>query len=109
MPPVLGKKIIAIKDDTFTFNRKRVLQICDGIVKRNLHFLWSCDTRVDVLDEEVLFAMRKAGCQRISLDVESASPEILKTINKRITPKKVTGDVSPKCKKIKKFLNRIKL
>lgn len=84
-----GKKVIAIKDDTFTFNRKRVLQICDGIVKRNLHFLWSCDTRVDVLDEEVLFAMRKAGCQRISLGVESASPEILRTINKHITPKKV--------------------
>jgi radical SAM superfamily enzyme YgiQ (UPF0313 family) len=82
-------KLIAVKDDTFTSNRKRVLKICEGILKKNLNFLWSCDTRVDALDEEVLFAMRKAGCQRISLGVESASPEILNSINKRITPEKI--------------------
>ncbi len=82
-------KVIFLKDETFTLNRKRVLQICDGIIKRNINFLWSCDTRVDMLDEEVLFAMRKAGCQRISVGLESASPKILKSINKGITPELV--------------------
>ncbi len=86
-----GRRFITVKDETFTFNRKRVLKICDGIVKRGLNFLWSCDTRADTLNEEVLFAMRKAGCQRISLGVESASPEILKTINKRMGPEKVVA------------------
>ncbi|MFH1350105.1 MAG: radical SAM protein, partial [Pseudomonadota bacterium] len=85
------QKVIFIKDDTFTASRKRVIEICEGIVKRRLNFLWSCDTRVDMLDEEVLFAMRGAGCQRISMGVESASPEILKTINKRITPEKIAA------------------
>jgi tetratricopeptide (TPR) repeat protein len=42
-----------------------------------------------MLDEEVLFAMRKAGCQRISVGLESASPKILKSINKGITPELV--------------------
>ena len=78
-------RILLVKDDTFTANRKRVLEICHGIRKRNLKFLWSCDTRVDVLDDELLREMRLAGCERLSLGVESGSPEILRAINKRIT------------------------
>ncbi|MBF0196057.1 MAG: tetratricopeptide repeat protein, partial [Magnetococcales bacterium] len=67
---------LAIKDDTFTAIRKRTLNICQQIVKRGLNFIWSCDTRVNSLDEEVLYAMRMAGCQQISVGVESGSPEI---------------------------------
>jgi tetratricopeptide (TPR) repeat protein len=78
-------RILLVKDDTFTANRKRVLEICRGIRQRNLKFLWSCDTRVDVLDDELLREMRLAGCERLSLGVESGSPAILKAINKKIT------------------------
>lgn len=78
-------KILLIKDDTFTANKRRVLEICNGIRERGLRFSWSCDTRVDVLDDELLRAMRLAGCERLSLGVESGSPEILRLINKKIT------------------------
>lgn len=80
---------LAIKDDTFTASKSRALAICEGLIERGLPVLWSCDTRVDCLDEELLVAMRKAGCQRISLGVESGSPEILARIKKRITPEQV--------------------
>ena len=66
-------KMIQIKDDTFTTNKKRVLELCRGIRERKLRFLWSCDTRVDVLGEELLYEMRLAGCERLSLGVESGS------------------------------------
>jgi anaerobic magnesium-protoporphyrin IX monomethyl ester cyclase len=81
----LPVKMIQIKDDTFTANRKRAMEISRGIRARKLEFLWSCDTRVDVLSEELLYEMRLAGCQRLSLGVESGSNEILKNINKKIT------------------------
>jgi len=81
----LPVKMIAIKDDTFTTDRKRVLALCRGIRERGLRFLWSCDTRVDMLDVELVRAMRLAGCQRLSLGVETGAPAILKTIDKRIT------------------------
>jgi radical SAM superfamily enzyme YgiQ (UPF0313 family) len=81
----LPVKMIQIKDDTFTANRKRALDICRGIRQRGLNFLWSCDTRVDVLSEELLREMRLAGCQRLSLGVESGSQRILTAINKKIT------------------------
>ncbi len=80
----LPVKMIQIKDDTFTANRKRAQAICDGIRKRGLNFFWSCDTRVDVLSEELLHSMRLAGCQRLSLGVESGSQRILTAINKKI-------------------------
>jgi anaerobic magnesium-protoporphyrin IX monomethyl ester cyclase len=91
-------KIIAIKDDTFTSDKNRVLAICEGIQKRGLHFIWSCDTRCDFLDEEILRAMRLAGCARISLGVESASRQILKNIRKKISVEKLL-DVTESIKK----------
>jgi radical SAM superfamily enzyme YgiQ (UPF0313 family) len=78
-------KMLQIKDDTFTTNKKRVLELCRGIRDRKLKFLWSCDTRVDVLNEELLHEMRLAGCQRLSLGVETGSPRILEKIHKKIT------------------------
>ncbi len=81
--------MIAIKDDTFTANRKRGTELCDEIVRRGYKFIWSCDTRVDMLDESVLRSMRRAGCQKLSLGIETASPAILKNIRKRITPQKI--------------------
>ncbi len=81
----LPVKMIAIKDDTFTTDRKRVLALCRGIRDRGLRFLWSCDTRVDMLDAELLHEMRLAGCQRLSLGVETGAPKILATIDKKLT------------------------
>lgn len=85
----LSVKMLQIKDDTFTANKKRVLELCRGIRQRNLRFLWSCDTRVDVLNEELLREMRLAGCQRLSLGVETGSPTILANINKKITTQEI--------------------
>jgi radical SAM superfamily enzyme YgiQ (UPF0313 family) len=84
-------KMIQIKDDTFTTNRKRVLALCRGIRERNLRFLWSCDTRVDVLGDELLREMRLAGCERLSLGVESGSQAILDAIDKKITPDEIVA------------------
>lgn len=82
-------RIVLIKDDTFTTNRDRVLALCRGIRDRNLRFLWSCDTRVDVLREDLVREMRLAGCERLSLGVESGSQQILKAINKKITVQQI--------------------
>ena len=84
-----GCDFLSIKDDTFTASKKRTLAICQGIIEKKLNFVWSCDTRVDSLDEEVLLALRLAGCQRISLGIESGSPTVLEVINKRLNPEKV--------------------
>ncbi|MCC6217490.1 MAG: B12-binding domain-containing radical SAM protein [Polyangiaceae bacterium] len=78
-------RVLLVKDDTFTANRRRALAICQGIRERGLRFAWSCDTRVDVLTEELVREMRLAGCERLSLGVESGAESILRNIDKRIS------------------------
>ena len=85
----LPVKMLMVKDDTFTADRKRATRICEAIRERGLRFLWSCDTRADVLNEDVLRAMRLAGCERLSLGVESGSQTILKNIRKKMKPEEV--------------------
>lgn len=81
-----GHRYLHVKDDTFTASKQRVLAICEEIVRRRLVFRWACDTRVDSIDPEVLAAMRAAGCVKVNLGIESASPEILRNLKKRIDP-----------------------
>jgi radical SAM superfamily enzyme YgiQ (UPF0313 family) len=90
----LPVKILLIKDDTFTTSRSRVLELCKKIRERELRFLWSCDTRVDVLSEDLVREMRLAGCERMSLGVESGSPKILKAINKKTSVEQITQAAS---------------
>ena len=87
--PQLSVKMIQIKDDTFTTNKKRVLEFCKALRARKLGVLWSCDTRVDLLTDELCKEMRLAGCSRLSLGVESGSQKVLDAIDKKITPDEI--------------------
>lgn len=82
-----GAREIHIVDDSFNINKKRVMDICRGIKERNLKFAWASTAgiRVDTIDEEMLTAMKKAGCYYYALGIESADPNILKLMSKGIT------------------------
>jgi anaerobic magnesium-protoporphyrin IX monomethyl ester cyclase len=83
---------IIIQDDTFTLNKKRVSGILDGFRRLGLKS-WSCDSRIDTIDEEMLKEMAASGCKKISFGVESGSDRILKLINKNITVEQVKKTV----------------
>ena len=85
---------VYIKDETFTLRRSRVEEMCRAMIDARLDLWWSCDTRVDCLDEERLYWMRKAGCFYVSFGVESASPRMLKKINKRTDVEKIREAVA---------------
>ncbi|MBD3203967.1 radical SAM protein [Candidatus Woesearchaeota archaeon] len=72
-------------DDTFTMNRKRIINLCEEIIKRNFNILWGCTTRVDFLDTDLLRMMKKAGCVSIDIGIESGSQKILDSLQKGIT------------------------
>lgn len=84
-----GSKTINFWDDSFTVNRKRILKLCQAIIDSKLDILWTCTTRVDLVDDELLASMKRAGCIRIDLGVESGSDRMLKIIDKGITIEKV--------------------
>lgn len=73
-----------IIDDTFTATPKRVIELCQLIVDNKLELEWTCLSRADTLNEEMIFWMRKAGCKRAYIGVESGSVKVLEAINKKI-------------------------
>ncbi len=81
--------LIRFQDDTFTLNKERAVAIFEGILKNNLNINWICDTRVDKLDRQLIKLMKKAGCARIKVGVESGSDDILKRVKKGITTKQI--------------------
>jgi radical SAM superfamily enzyme YgiQ (UPF0313 family) len=82
---VYGTSQFAFKDDSFTVSRKRVMQLCDRLIAENLNINWDCNTRVNLVDEELLTKMKAAGCNGIKVGIETGSEKILKLMNKNIT------------------------
>lgn len=84
-----GTLYVSLRDDTFTADRARTIELCRLLIERRAHLFWNCQTRVEAVDEEVLSWMKRAGCECVQLGVESGSPRILKELGKRITPEQV--------------------
>lgn len=84
-----GLIYFSIRDDTFTADRGRVLEFCSLLQKQEANILWNCQSRVNAIDEELVIAMKRAGCECIQLGVESGSPRILQQLGKKITPAQI--------------------
>jgi anaerobic magnesium-protoporphyrin IX monomethyl ester cyclase len=69
-------------DDTFTAVPSRVISFCKLLISNNIKLKWSCLVRPDTLDEDMLIWMKKAGCSRLYIGVESGSQSIINLINK---------------------------
>ena len=79
-----GIKEIDFYDDTFTFYKNKIYEICDLLISSNAGLVWSCLTRPDFVDEPMLKQMKKAGCHQVMYGIESGSPEIRLRIKKKI-------------------------
>lgn len=79
-----GVKEIDFYDDTFTFFKNKIIEICDLLIRYKAALTWSCLTRPDLVDEPLLKYMNEAGCHQVMYGIEAGSPEIRKKINKRI-------------------------
>jgi len=80
-----GAEGISFQDDTLTFDRKRMLEICDGIIERKIRLPWGCGTRADVVSKEVLAKMQKAHCDEVCFGVESGCQRIRDALKKRVS------------------------
>jgi len=78
----IGVRSIYIFDDNFPVNKKRAMDICQGIIDRKLDIKWACCSHVKMMNAELLEVMKKSGCVSIDFGVESGSDVILKNINK---------------------------
>jgi anaerobic magnesium-protoporphyrin IX monomethyl ester cyclase len=78
----LGPRHIHMYADMFTVNRDQVVELCKLLIEKGPKITWTCNSRVDFVDEEMLGLMARAGCQVISWGIESANEAILKKAHK---------------------------
>jgi len=83
-----------IYDSTFTADRQRVMEICRLIQKRQLPVSFTVRSRVDVVNRDMIDALRSAGCHAIMYGIESSNPEILAAMHKGISPGQVMETVA---------------
>jgi radical SAM superfamily enzyme YgiQ (UPF0313 family) len=84
-----GVDNIYFDDDTINLDINRLIQICKLIQERDIKVKWIGQARVDRVTEELIWEMKKAGCDIIYFGVESGSSETLKLMKKSITKEQV--------------------
>lgn len=84
----LGVHNVNMYADLFTVNREQVVGLCELLIREGPKVRWTCNSRVDYVDAEMLKLMGKAGCWMISWGIESGSRDVLKRVHKGIDPEK---------------------
>lgn len=72
-------------DLEFTVFPDLVNKLCDYLIRKRYDFTWTCQTRFDKVDKDLLQKMKKAGCKLIHFGVETASERIMEMLGKGIT------------------------
>ncbi len=80
------RDFVYFHDMNFTLNREYALRLCSAIIRERFCFSWVCTTRVDLVDEELLLGMKKAGCRGIFFGLDSLSRRILRSSGKNYAP-----------------------
>ena len=80
----LGYKEFFLTDDIFTSDQKWAKKVCDAITDTGVDMIWTCQNgiRVESADEDVFRSLKKSGCYRLSLGLESGNDDVLKAFGK---------------------------
>jgi len=78
-----GIREISFEDDTFIIFKKRLLALCEALIRERIDITWSCNGRVNAANPEILALMKRAGCWQISYGIESGEQSILDFAKKR--------------------------
>jgi len=90
---------IFFSDSLFISNKRRILEICSEIKRRNLYFKWGCEAHVHFIDEELLGAMESSGCVDMNFGIESGVQRLLDNVRKDIKLDKIESAI----KQVKRY------
>ena len=73
-------------DDTLIVDRKWTTELADKIVGAKLGLVFGCNMRAELVDDQILGALKEAGLRKIYLGIESCTDRIREEVlNKKIT------------------------
>lgn len=80
---------ISFWDDSFTTDKEWVRQVCERMLTLKRRVSWSCYSRVDTVDQEMLRLMRRAGCWNIFYGFETGTQQLLDLVDKNVTVERI--------------------
>ena len=80
--------------ETFVIDRQHVAELCQAMLDANLGISWTCNSRIDIVDEKLLKLMARAGCWMISYGIESADQQVLDAVRKGTRVEQAAAAVS---------------
>lgn len=88
-----GVKEIMILDDNITFRKSLVLEFCEKMAP--LRIPWNCANgiRADMVTEEIVKALKEAGCYLVAIGIESGSQRIVNDMQKKIILERIREKV----------------
>lgn len=91
-----GARQIAFMDLILPLTKGQGMKFCDEMIKRGLdkEVVWTCESRVDRVDGELLKRMKEANCGRIMYGIESGVQKLLDAVNKGFTLEQVRKAVA---------------
>jgi radical SAM superfamily enzyme YgiQ (UPF0313 family) len=79
-----GPKNLRFEHDLLTLNRKWIFELCNALIREKILKPWSCFSRIDTVDDEILSKMAEAGCNQIYYGVETGSQRMQRILNKKL-------------------------
>ena len=89
-----GYRSVYLTDDHFLLKRKRIREICQGIIDRKLEFRWGCEGRVDSVAVDQFPLMVRANCSFLAFGVEAGTQKVLDRLKKKQTLEQIEHAVS---------------
>jgi len=80
-----GVNIIIFEDELFTANKSFVMDFCRKIKEQKIKLKWDCQSRVNIIEKDILHVMKDAGCISVGFGVESGSQTMLDAMKKGTT------------------------
>jgi radical SAM superfamily enzyme YgiQ (UPF0313 family) len=81
----------AFEHDLFTANKRRLMEFCKLLREKQLNISWTCSSRVDTIDNEMIDEMVSVGLAEIFYGVESGSNTIQHLIKKNLNLEKASN------------------
>ena len=98
-----GLEGVWFKDSIFNLDHTWVREFCNLMIEEKMDIAWQALTRIDLIDEEELLLMKRAGLTQLDLGIETGSPKSLLRLKKGITVEKIKRQVSLAKRHVKVF------
>jgi len=93
-----------VGDLCFPMDKNKTLDFCNALIENKLDLKWWCQSKPNLIDDDVLHAMKRAGCAQIAIGIESADAEVLiRSNSNKYINKKDYRTIFDICKMIKKY------